>query len=55
MDEDIFEYMDELDGEVTVFDGAYKTCEMAEEEAKAAWIKAAGISQGKEGSEKKKK
>jgi hypothetical protein len=32
MDEDIFEYMDELDCEVTVFDGAYKTCEMAEEE-----------------------
>ena len=33
MDEDIFEYMDELDCEVTVFNGAYKTCEIAEEEA----------------------
>ena len=32
MDEDIFEYMDELDCEVTVFDGAYMTCGMAEEE-----------------------
>ena len=32
MDDDIFEYLDELDCEVTVFDGAYMTCEMAEEE-----------------------
>jgi hypothetical protein len=32
MDEDIFEYADELDCEVTVFDGANMTCEMAEEE-----------------------
>lgn len=33
MDENIFEYIDELDCEVTVFDGAYMTCDMAEEES----------------------
>jgi hypothetical protein len=33
MDEDIFEYTDELDCEVTVFDGAYMTCEKADEES----------------------
>jgi hypothetical protein len=33
MDEEIFEYIDELDCEVTVFDGAYMTCDTAEEEA----------------------
>jgi len=31
MDEDIFDYMDELDCEVTVFEGAYMTCDTAEE------------------------
>ena len=35
MDEDIFDYMDELDCEVTVFDGAYMICDRAEEEAYA--------------------
>ena len=33
MDDDIFEYEDELDCEVTIFDGAHRTCDMAEEEA----------------------
>ena len=33
MDEEIFEYIDEWDCEVTVFDGAYMTCDMAEEES----------------------
>ena len=32
MDENIFEYDDELDCEVTIFDGSYMTCDMAEEE-----------------------
>jgi hypothetical protein len=32
MDEELFEYVDELDCEVTVFDGAYMTCDMSEEE-----------------------
>lgn len=32
MDEDIFDYMEELDCEVTVFDGAYMICDRAEEE-----------------------
>lgn len=32
MDQDLFEYMDELDCEVTVFDGAYMTCDADEEE-----------------------
>jgi hypothetical protein len=32
MDEDIFEYIDELDCEVTVFDGAFMTCDMIEDE-----------------------
>ena len=32
MDDDIFEYEDELDCEVTIFDGAYMTCDMVEEE-----------------------
>jgi hypothetical protein len=33
MDDDIFEYEDELDGEVTIFDGAHMPCDMAEDEA----------------------
>ena len=33
MDEDIFEYVEELHCEVTVFDGAYMTCEIAAEES----------------------
>jgi hypothetical protein len=32
MDADIFEYIDELDCEVTVFDGAFMTCDMIEDE-----------------------
>jgi hypothetical protein len=32
MDENIYEYDDELDCEVTIFDGSYMTCDMAEEE-----------------------
>lgn len=31
MDEELFEYIDELDCEVTVFDGAYMTCDKEEE------------------------
>ena len=33
MDDEIFEYENELDCEVTIFDGAYMTCDMAEEES----------------------
>ena len=33
MDEELFEYLDELDCEVTVFDGAYMTCDKYEEES----------------------
>ncbi len=32
MDDELLEYIDELDCEVTVFDGAYMTCEKEEEE-----------------------
>ena len=32
MDDDSFEYVDELDCEVTIFDGAYMTCDRTEEE-----------------------
>jgi hypothetical protein len=32
MNEDYAEYIDELDCEVTVFDGAYKICDIPEEE-----------------------
>ena len=32
MDDELLEYIDELDCEVTVFDGAYMTCDTAEAE-----------------------
>ena len=32
MDDDIFEFEDEWDCEITIFDGAYMTCDTAEEE-----------------------
>lgn len=32
MDEELFEHIDELDCEITVFDGAYMTCCKDEEE-----------------------
>jgi hypothetical protein len=33
MDEELLEYLDELDCEMTVFDGVYMTCDKNEEES----------------------
>ena len=43
MDDDIFEYEDELDCEVTIFDGAHMTCDMADEEVLEVVLAEAGI------------